>query len=155
MYNEFMTKVIAAFPGTGKSYLASTIKRKVIDLDTGDYTQGYADSGKVRNPNFPDNYINAIKNRIGETDLLFVGCQPEVIAALRHMGVGFILVYPRRELKAEYVKRFQQRDSPQSFIDLLSKNWDKFLDSLENQKGCEHFILSSEQYVGDIVSIDS
>jgi hypothetical protein len=35
-------KVIAAFPGTGKSYYVSRLKQgaKIIDLDTGEYTLG-------------------------------------------------------------------------------------------------------------------
>lgn len=146
-----VTKVISAFPGTGKSYCASNTKQSVVDLDTGDYTQGYADDGKVRNPDFPNNYMLAIKEHIGKADVLFVGCQPEVIAALRKEGIAFTLVYPKQELKDEYVNRFRDRHSPQQFIDLLFKNWDLFLNFLENQKDCKCIILDSKQYISDVV----
>ncbi len=145
------TKVIAAFPGTGKSYFASNTQQSVIDLDTGTYTRGYTDDGGVRNPGFPNNYILAIKEHIGKTDVLFIGCQPEVIAALQKEGISFILVYPERELKTEYVHRFQQRNNDQPFINLLSKNWDVFLDFLESQKDCERIVLGSGRYVSDVI----
>lgn len=148
------TKVIAAFPGTGKSYFASLADQRtnVADLDSGDYTLGYDSDGKVRNPNFPSNYLLAIKKRIGKVDVLFVGCQPEVLAVLRKENIPFTLVYPERGLKAQYVDRFRGRNNQQSFIDLLSKNWDLFLDFLEDQKGCEHIVLGTGQYIGDVVA---
>jgi hypothetical protein len=145
------TKVISAFPGTGKSHFASTTKQCVFDLDTGDYTQGYTDDGKVRNSDFPDNYTLAIKEQIGKVDVLLVGCQPEVIAALRKEGVSFTLVYPDRKLKDEYVSRFRARHSPRPFIGLLSKNWDLFLDFLEGQKDCKRIVLDGKQYIGNVI----
>ena len=148
-----ITKVVSAFPGTGKSYFASSTgqKAKVIDLDSGDYTLGYTEDGKVRNHDFPKNYLAAIKKHIGKTDILFVGCQPEVIAALRDAAITFTLIYPRRRLMNEYLGRFQRRHNQQSFIDLLSKNWDIFLDYLERQKDCEHIVLDAEQYISDVL----
>ncbi len=149
-----MTKVISAFPGTGKSYFVSSIgqETKVVDLDSGGYTLGYTKDGKVRNQDFPKNYLAAIKKHIGKTDMLFVGCQPEVIAALRDAAIPFTLIYPERCLRTEYVGRFQRRHNQQSFIDLLSRNWDIFLDYLERQKECEHVVLGSERYISDAVS---
>lgn len=149
-----ITKVISAFPGTGKSYFASSIgqRARVIDLDSGDYTLGYTEDGKVRNQDFPKNYLTAIKKHIGKTDILFVGCQPEVVTVLRDAAIPFTLIYPQRRLMKEYAGRFQRRHNQQSFIDLLSKNWDIFLDYLERQKECERIVLGSEQYISDVVS---
>ena len=146
------TKVISAFPGTGKSYSASISERKkVVDLDSGDYTLGYTYDGKIRNPDFPNNYIAAIKEHIGKVDVLFVGCQPETIAALRKEGISFTLVYPERGLKDEYISRFHKRGNQQSFIELLSSSWDLFLGFLENQKDCEHIVLGDKQYISDAI----
>jgi len=148
------TKIISAFPGTGKTYYASNIKRtaKVVDLDTYRYTLGYTDDGKARNKDFPNNYLIAVKKHLGETDILFVGCQPEVITSLRDAGLSFTIVYPERALKDEYVKRYRQRHNHGSFINLLSKNWNFLLDFLEKQENCKHIVLGSGQYIGDIVN---
>ena len=150
-----ITKVISAFPGTGKSYFAASFESsaEVFDLDTGNFTQGYGADGKVIDPDFPNNYLLAIKEQIGKTKTLLVGCQPEVIAALRKEEIPFTIVYPERGLKGEYIDRFKLRHSPQSFIELISNNWDLFLDFLEKQEDCERIILRSEQYVGDAVSV--
>jgi|SRR5687767_4990953 len=146
------TRVISAFPGTGKSYLASISNRnKVVDLDSGDYTLGYTADGKIRNPDFPNNYLLAVKKQIGKADMLFVGCQPETIAALRKEGIPFTLAHPERGLKDEYVNRFRKRANSELFINLLSKNWDLFLDFLESQKDCEHIVLGSNQYISDVL----
>lgn len=149
------TKVISAFPGTGKSYFVSSAgsDKEAIDLDTGAYTEGYTNDGEVKNYKFPDNYMLAVKEWIGKTSILFVGCQPEVIAALRKEGIPFTLVYPERGLRVEYINRFQRRHSPHSFIELISSNWDLFLDFLEKQKDCEHIILGEEQYIDDVVVV--
>jgi hypothetical protein len=146
------TRVISAFPGTGKSYYVSHAgtDAKVIDLDSNSYTLGYTENGRVRNPDFPNNYIRAIKKYLGTADVIFISCQPETIAALREASIPFILVYPERGLKAEYVERFQRRHSPEPFISLLSDNWDVFLDFLEGQSNCRHIVLDSNQYLGDI-----
>ncbi|HKX72595.1 MAG TPA: hypothetical protein VJM32_01135 [Candidatus Saccharimonadales bacterium] len=145
-----ITKIISAFPGTGKSYFASISERKkIVDLDSGDYTLGYMADGKIRNPDFPNNYLLAIKEQIGKADILFVGCQPETIAALRKEGIPFTLAYPARELKGEYINRFKKRANSELFINLLSKNWDLFLDFLESQKDCERIVLGRKQYISD------
>lgn len=144
------TKIISAFPGTGKSYFTSISGQKnIVDLDSGDFTLGYAADGKIRNPDFPDNYLRAIKKCIGKADILFVGCQPETIATLKQEGILFTLVYPERGLKNEYINRFRERRNQRSFINLLNRNWDLFLDFLESQKDCEHIMLGSEQYISD------
>jgi hypothetical protein len=154
MYNyKMVTKVISAFPGTGKSYFASHVGPgvKVVDLDSNKYTSGHAADGKIRDPGFSNNYMLAIKEHIGKTDVLFVSCHPETLAALQKEGIPFTLVYPERGLKAEYADRFKQRRSPQPFISLLASNWDAFLDFLESQNDCEHIVLNSGQYIGDIM----
>lgn len=150
-----MTKVVAAFPGTGKSYFASAIAHTatVVDLDSGNYTLGYDSNGKARNSDFPNNYLTAIKEHLGATDLLLVGCQPEVIAALCQDRIPFTLVYPERKLKSQYIERLQNRHSPQSFINILSDKWDIFLDFLENQNDCEHLVLGNNQYISDVVTM--
>lgn len=146
------TKIIAAFPGAGKTRFASAVGGglSVLDLDSGDYTLGYDENGRARDVNFPSNYLSAIKEHIGSVDILLIGCQPEVLSALRKEEVQFTIAYPKRELKKEYEQRFKQRDDSSSFIGLLSTNWDMFLDFLENQKDCEHIVLGSNQFISDI-----
>lgn len=149
------TKIIAAFPGTGKSYFIASLGQviKAIDLDTNDYTQGYDKNGKVVNQGFPENYLRSIKGAIGQTSILFIGCQPEVLNLLREEGVSALLVYPNRRLKEEYMSRFRERGDSQGFRNLMYDNWDQFLDYLEVQDS-ERLILESGQYVSDVIDVN-
>jgi hypothetical protein len=53
-------------------------------------------------------------------------------------------------LKQEYIERYKQRGSSDSFINLISENWDNWITELENQKGCEHRQLESGQFMYSI-----
>ena len=140
--------VISGFPGTGKSYY--------IERGEGsDYMpQGFAsdsDSSKFDKSNFPQNYIQHIKELINKgTARIFVSSHKEVREALVKEGIEFILVYPKRELKQEYIERYKQRGSPDSFINLISENWDNWITELEKQKDCEHKQLESNQFMYSI-----
>lgn len=78
------TRVISAFPGTGKSFFARTWRHEgtVVDLDSNAFTSGHTAEGSVRNPDFPENYIAAIDTHIGICEVLFVSPHAEVIKAL-------------------------------------------------------------------------
>ncbi len=150
------TTVVLAFPGAGKSYFAANNDSglKIIDLDSHSYTLGHGKDGKVRSADFPDNYIKAIKDHLGRADLLFVSIHQEVRDALQREGTPFILVYPEDGLRAEYIERYRQRHTPQSFmsISVITDNWSAILEQLKNQKGCKHVVLKSGQFVSDIMS---
>lgn len=140
--------VISGFPGTGKSHY--------INYGEGnDYIpQGFAadsDSSTFDKANFPQNYIEHIKGLIAKgTCRIFVSSHSEVREALFNEGIYFHLVYPKRSLKSEYLKRYKERGSSEAFIKLISDNWDNWLDELEVQKGCRHHRLNSDQFIYDL-----
>jgi hypothetical protein len=146
------TRIIAAFPGTGKTHFVASLDRKdiAVDLDTSLYTDGYATNSKARNDQFPYNYIRSIKDTIGKTSLLFIGCQPEVLNLLRQENISFVLIYPGRQLKEEYINRLYERGNSRIFIKLISDNWDQFLDYLE-QQDCGQLVLGQDQYISDVI----
>ena len=148
------TKIIAAFPGTGMSYFVASLGRAsgAIDLDTNEYTQGYDEAGKIVNKDFPNNYLSSIEELIGKTEILFIGCQPEILNLLRKEGIDATLVYPERQLKDEYVTRFNARGSSEGFNNLIYGNWDRFLDYLEAQNN-ERFVLRQGQYISDVIEV--
>ena len=146
------TNIIAAFPGTGKSYLVRNNKldRKVVDVDSNAYTQGHDSDGNLASEEFPGNYIQAIKKQIDRTDVLLISIHSEVLDALRREQIKFTVVYPEMELKSEYISRFQERQDPSEFIELFNKNWQAILERLQDQKGCKHFVLRSGQHLADL-----
>lgn len=128
-----MTKIISGFPGVGKSHLGkrSDNEIKVLDLE----------SSNFKGENRWEDY----KNEIGKVDVLFVSSHKETRKILSELGVRFYLVYPDRSLKAEYLRRYAERGSSQEFIDMMDKNFDHFIDSIENEEvRCAKIKLTGE-----------
>ena len=60
---------------------------------------------KVRDPDFPNNYIKHIKENIGKYDYIFVSSHRSVREALDCEGIDYTIVYPSYECMAEWVGR--------------------------------------------------
>jgi len=132
--------VISGFPGIGKSHFQST-RERVSD----------SDSSKFPKDNFPANYIEHIKVAINDNAFVMVSSHDVVRQALVDNNIPYMLVYPAKELKAEYMQRYTERGSPQPFLDLMDKNWDSFVDGCKSQDGCTHIELQAGQYLSDVV----
>jgi len=147
------TKIISAFPGTGKTYFqALNSNKKIVDLDSNDFTGGYSRNGKVLLGRFPSNYIQAVNERIGKSDILLISIHQEVRDMLSYSSINFMLIYPKRELKEEYLQRFRKRGDSEQFIELFSKNWDAILEQLELKKNCRHVVLGSGEYITGLLA---
>lgn len=134
--------LISGFPGIGKSYLMNNLPDGVCSD---------SDSSKFNKKHFPDNYIEHIKSLMGSTNLILISSHEEVRKALVDNDLDFILVYPKRGLKEDYLNRYKQRGSPDSFIKLLNDNWGVWMDDLEKQKGCKHIVLGKDQFLKDVI----
>lgn len=148
------TIVISAFPGTGKTYFCENIKEidstiEVLDSDSSKFS--WSEPG-VRHPDFPNNYIQHIKENIGKVDIIFVSTHKEVRGAMKNSGIKYILVYPGKEDKEEYLERYRNRNSPQSFIDMMNNKWDEFIDGLDSDDGHVFKILPAPgKYLSDVL----
>lgn len=148
------SKIYCGFPGVGKSFAFSESNLKIADSDSSLFSWVEKDSGeKIRNQNFPNNYINHIKNLLNEDyDYILVSTHKEVIQALLHYKLSFQIVYPHRNLKDEYLSRYKNRGSPESFISLMNENWDTFISDLENVQGVyKHMINKPGLFLKDIL----
>lgn len=133
------TKLISAFPGTGKSYFFDNSFLKVLDIDSSNFDKS----------EFPENYIKHIKDNIGKVDVILISSHKDVRDTLLENNIKFTLVYPEKSLKDEYIKRYKQRGDDEKFITLLENNWDNWLEELNNQRGCEHIVLSKNEHISD------
>lgn len=93
---------------------------------------------KVRNPDFPNNYIEYIKSFIGVADYIFVSTHEVVRNALKEAGIDFYIVYPDKSLKEEWVGRCFLRGSGESFCKLIADNWDMWIDQIEKEIKEDH-----------------
>jgi hypothetical protein len=139
------TLVISAFPGTGKTCYAEN-NDGVLDAESSNFS--WIQEG-VRHPDFPQNYIEHIKAFMGETDIIFVSSHEVVREALIENEIDFILVFPERSLKEQYVQRFKRRGNNKQFIDMISDNWDKFIDEMDNQRTHPIIKLKTGEFISN------
>lgn len=141
MYKQIhYTKIVSAFPGCGKSYIFTNyndkyyngIKYKFLDSDSSNFSWIETEHGKERNPNFPDNYIEHIKNNIGKVDVIFVSSHKEVREALLDAKIPFYMVYPDITLKPNFLELYKNRGNTDKFIDFVSSNWENFIYDIMN-----------------------
>ena len=136
------TKLISAFPGTGKSYYHANHKDTTLDSDSSMFSWVIVDGIKQRNPEFPTNYINHIKENIGKYDFIFVSSHKEVREALIDNCLFFHLIYPSYRDRELYLTRYKERNSSQSFIDLIDSNWFDWIEECEMcTYGCKQIKL--------------
>jgi len=150
-----LTKVICGFPGIGKSYFKNNTNKHVLDSDSSLFSWS---APNVRNPNFPKNYIEHIKNNVGKVEIILVSSHKIVRDALLANHISFTIVYPEKSLKQEYLKRFVNRKSPKEFVELLSNNWNNWINEIENipeytnDTKCSKVILSKGEYLDDYLA---
>lgn len=126
-----ITKIVSAFPGTGKSTYHSKNKETTLDSDSSKFSWILNENGdKIRNPEFPKNYIDHIKENIGKYEFIFVSSHKEVRDALFENCIFFYLIYPSPNRKNEFIERYRQRGDNENFIKLVSDNWDKWMDEI-------------------------
>ena len=136
------TILYAAFPGTGKTYLCNQTNINAIEIEY----------WKYKNDRLQKKYIEDIKKQIGNIDYIFISTEPKGLKLLQKQGFDIILVYPKNELKNEYLDRYIARDSPPDFIGVFMKYWDTWINELKEQNYCKHKILKSGEYLQDIIN---
>jgi hypothetical protein len=123
---------------------------KVYDSDS---------SGYSKSLDFPTNYVKHILEVSEDPkNIVFVSSHEVVRQALYEARVKAILAYPRPGgdygLRSEYLRRYKERGSPESFIQLVESNWDLWLNGLENdQRFRGRLVLLSGQYLSDVLPV--
>lgn len=152
------TRVISAFPACGKTFACEYFKNKVIlDSDSSQFSWVYTDNNeKIRNPDFPDNYISHIKYNIGTADYILVSSHQNVREALKAANIKFMLVYPNKKLLHEWVGRCYLRKNNGFSIDLLVEKWDEWIAQCKEESeenGIFSYELSSGEYLSDVINV--
>ena len=117
------TKVIASYWGTGKKTFMKALPTICSDLDREitavnliatdyHYVQMQNDANlknsgeKVVNPEWPKNYIRAIKEYMGRVDFIMISTTTDIQEALWIADIDFTLIYPDPSLYYEYIGRY-------------------------------------------------
>lgn len=142
--------VIAGMAGIGKSTLAKLHSDLVADVESSNYR--YINTGlehlsveerkgmqRRDNPEWPDNYIQAIKKAMKEYKIVCIQLHPDNYEACRKADISFIVVYPERKALDEYWHRLQDRGNSIEFADKIVNTYDDFvlgrcLDECDNER---------------------
>lgn len=130
--------VIAAYPGCGKTYYTrGNFLLSCMDSDSSLYSWIYDENGKKtdrRNPIFPVNYIDRIKNNLNIVDVIFVSTHKEVLEALDKEQIPHLLMYPSIMLKDKWKQVLSKRTTglnDNNFINSQMDHWEKFHNDLK------------------------
>lgn len=134
--------VVSAFAGLGKTYLAK-YNDKFIDLESSDYQwlendkygdkeQSKGNTEKVKNPSFPNNYVEEMKKLVAKGKVPLIAAQPEVIEAASKAGLYIVMAYPSLDSKKDILKRYKDRGNAAGFIKLMEGNFEKFVESMKS-----------------------
>lgn len=152
------TVVIAAFPGMGKTYYKNNCNGfTVSDSDSSQFSWTTDEEGnKIRNPEFPNNYIEHIKSLIGKVDFIFVSTHEAVLRALIENDIYFFLLYPNFSYKNEMIERYYERGSDSKLIQTIVNNYDNWVSVLETDDDFTDITkcandYGDSKYVGDFI----
>jgi hypothetical protein len=149
-----LTTVISGFPGVGKTEYKNSQFDKgnmVLDSDSSYFSWFEdVDGNKERNPDFPNNYMRYIDHYIGTADVILVSSHQNVRDALVEKGIFFYLVYPEITNKDEYIQRYVDRGSDETFVNMLDQQWETFVNACETQVGCSRHELEPNEFLSDI-----
>lgn len=110
--------------------------KKILDSDSSLFSWIYDENGNKtdkRNPDFPNNYIQHIKDNIDKQDIIFISSHKIVREALEKEGIKYYLIYPQKDMKDEFIKRFRERGNDEKFIKYQEEHWDEFIDDMNNE----------------------
>ena len=155
------TKIYSIFPACGKTWLyehQEDYDLKILDSDSSNFSwievrDAFGRKTKLRNPDFPANYIKHIKENIGKYDCIFVSSHKSVREALDAEGIDFTIVYPEQSCKAEWVGRcFIREKNGESGCgaDVMCDNFDNWiLECVATGIDHKEIVLGSREYLSD------
>jgi len=144
------TRIISAFPATGKTWYFNNHKN-VLDSDSSNFSWMIEYGDKIRNPKFPQNYIEHIKDNIGKYDIILVSSHKVVRDALLDNCLFFYLIYPTIDKKDEFLKRCRERADSESFVSLINDNWEKWIrECMFCCYGCENIPMTLDNIENEI-----
>lgn len=135
--------IICGFPGVGKTHAS-----RVHGWQDSDSSGFSWVSDGVRNPDFPQNYIEHLKKSRG---VILASSHIQVRDALALNRLPFWIVYPEKTAKEEYIERYRSRGSAVEFLALLDKKWDEWIMGMETESRCvNRIVLGAGEYLADV-----
>lgn len=156
-------KVISVFAGLGKTTVGNKYEN-VCDLqsspfrcdyskiDPKDYEKMKYNKSRLKNPEWPNNYLKAMKESMDKYDLVLVPSSLDVRELLIKNNIKFLFVLPPKDNKTRkmLLERYQMRGNSKSLITDVMNNFDNWSRS-EKDYDYPIAILESDKYLEDLL----
>lgn len=149
---------VYAFTATGKSSVNKKYNN-IIDMESTLYKyigttsedESLKSTPREINKEWPNNYFKALLEVKDKYDYILISddiCNEFLI----ENNLEYWWIYPKRELKEEYLERCKNRGNNDEFIYWYDKLWDEWIDACINDtKASKHIELDSNQYIEDVL----
>jgi len=145
--------IIAAFAGTGKTYLANKYSN-VIDIEPANYKWNSdniiteKDKGKYQKirEEWPQNYVNEIIKEHNNYDIVLIGLNRDARNLLYKMGYEYSICFPSSDRKNEYIQRYKDRGNSEEFLNKQAYYFDNELPLLYKEP-LEKMILEGNEFL--------
>ena len=136
--------IISGFPGIGKTYFCN-LHPQVTDSDSHAFKE-YS----------PEVYAEHIRTLYLLHQPVLVSTHESVRERLKASDVPFLLVYPAKELKQDYIQRYMLRsgfNGGNDFAHRIKMNWDTWIDDLRSMCGVPKIELQEGQFLSDVIEV--
>ena len=103
----------------------------------------------VDNTNFPDNFIQYIKDNIGKVDVIFVDSDIRIRQWINEAKIKFVTVYPWSSCLQEWIGRMYLQDYPDIIIRNKINGWEHETYLIKEPYGDQLIRLSHGKYISE------
>ena len=129
------TRIIAAFPGTGKSWLCKKglPPYTLSEEDASRYLGSFNKFGRyIKNYNFKKDYARFISSRPSFGYLVLIHPNRQILDACKSVNITPTIVYPDISLRDEYIERYTNRGTKKELLEYLSRHFDTLIRNIES-----------------------
>ena len=152
-------KVFSVFARLGKTYVGKKYPN-VLDLQSSpcryDYTNvRKEDYEKIKekpnrkvNSNWPNNFIDAIKEASNKYDIILVSSSPDIRELLEQNDIDYTFILPSKDSREILLERYKKRENGKELINLVMGYFDTWSYKKEDYN-CPLVILDKDKYLED------
>ena len=138
--------VYACFEGMGKRGFSEENPNSLY-IDSDDFKWDGYDTVNYEpkvNKDFPKNYLAEIKKFQDEGYTILVDTDKESLQALKDEGLVYTILIPNKQLKEEYLKRYNQSYLAMSYVTNMENQFEILIEDALQDTGAKKIILINE-----------